>query len=215
MNVSIGVPGYCVDTDGARRATIEQEILLGVLDAVERDRNVTQRRVAGELGIALGLVNAYLKRCVRKGLIKVSEVPRRRYAYYLTPQGLAEKSRLTALYLSHSLTFFRDARNQLESILADATARGHVPLALIGEGDLAEIALLVARQHGIEVTGILQASDAPKAEVMAAKGVIVTDLRDARATYDWVIEHVDAARIYAPTLLRLEAHRTSREAAAQ
>jgi len=204
-----------VDIDGARRATIEQEILLGVLDAVERDRNVTQRRVAGELGIALGLANAYLKRCVRKGLIKVSEVPRRRYAYYLTPQGLAEKSRLTALYLSHSLTFFRNARNQLETIFAEASARGHVPLTLVGEGDLAEIALLVARQHGVEIGGVLQASAAHEADVNAAKGVVITDLADARATYDWVVEHLDGARIYVPTLLRLDAHRASREAVAQ
>ena len=64
-------------------------IVLSVLDVVERDPSVTQRSVARELGIALGLANAYLKRCVRKGLIKVSQVPRRRYAYYLTPQGFA------------------------------------------------------------------------------------------------------------------------------
>lgn len=60
---------------------VDVEIALGVLDAVDRNPSVTQRSVALELGIALGLANAYLKRCVRKGLIKVSEVPARRYVY--------------------------------------------------------------------------------------------------------------------------------------
>ena len=75
-------------------------IILGMLSAVERDSNVTQRHLARELGIALGLANAYLKRCAKKGFIKIRQVPLNRYAYYLTPRGFAEKSRLTAEYLS-------------------------------------------------------------------------------------------------------------------
>ena len=73
---------------------------------IERDNAITQRALAGELGIALGLANAYLRRCVRKGLVKMHQVPINRYAYYLTPQGLSEKSRLTAEYLAVSLDFF-------------------------------------------------------------------------------------------------------------
>ena len=67
--------------------------MLGLLEFVERNGAQSQRHIAAELGIALGLVNAYLKRCVKKGLIKVSSAPARQYAYYLTPQGFAEKSR--------------------------------------------------------------------------------------------------------------------------
>src|SRR5262245_61676822 len=78
------------------------EILLGVLTAVEHDGNVSQRHISTELGVALGLANAYLRRCVRKGLIKIQQVPRRRYVYYLTPHGFAEKARLTGQYLSAS-----------------------------------------------------------------------------------------------------------------
>ena len=84
-------------------------ITLGLLEAVESGRAHTQRGLAADLGIALGLVNIYLKRCVKKGLVKVSQAPARRFAYYLTPNGFAEKSRLTGEYLSWSLTFFRMA----------------------------------------------------------------------------------------------------------
>src|SRR6266478_497618 len=89
-----------------------QRIMLGVLQSVERDGGQSQRRLAAELGIALGLVNAYLKRCIKKGLVKVSEAPARRYAYYLTPQGFAEKSRLAVDYFSHSFSLFRRARGE-------------------------------------------------------------------------------------------------------
>ena len=95
-----------------------QRIMLGLLESVERDGGQSQRRLAAELGIALGLVNAYLKRCIKKGLVKVSEAPARRYAYYLTPHGFAEKSRLTVEYLGFSFSFFRRARAECAEIFA-------------------------------------------------------------------------------------------------
>ena len=125
-----------VDTRLISRNKSDDEIVLSVLDVVERDASVTQRSVARELGIALGLANTYLKRCVRKGLIKVGQVPRRRYAYYLTPQGFAEKSRLTASYLAHSFSFFRRARQQCATVYITAASRGHRRIALLGASDL-------------------------------------------------------------------------------
>src|ERR1017187_2487115 len=101
-----------------------EHIVLGLLESVERDGAQSQRKLASELGIALGLCNAYLKRCVTKGLVKMSAVPTRRYAYYLTPKGFAEKSRLTVDYLSFSFEFFRRARADCSAVLIASNARG-------------------------------------------------------------------------------------------
>src|SRR5215470_11910471 len=117
-------------------------IMLGLLESVERDGGQSQRRLASELGIALGLVNAYLKRCIKKGLVKVSEAPARRYAYYLTPQGFAEKSRLTVDYMSYSFSLFRRARSDYAQVLGVARARGWTRILLAGVSDLAEIAAI-------------------------------------------------------------------------
>ena len=43
-------------------------ITLGVLTAIEEDDRATQRAISEDLGIALGLTNAYLRRCVKKAL---------------------------------------------------------------------------------------------------------------------------------------------------
>src|SRR5262245_49009810 len=115
-------------------------IMLGLLDAVEQDGAQSQRLLASELGIALGLVNAYLKRCIKKGLVKVRSAPTRRYAYYLTPRGFSEKSRLTVEYLSSSFEFFRHARSDCTLIFEQAKANGLNRVALVGRSDLAEIA---------------------------------------------------------------------------
>jgi DNA-binding MarR family transcriptional regulator len=198
-------------TGAVRRETSDDAIMLGLLDAVERDPAVTQRSVARELGIALGLANAYLKRCVRKGLIKVGTTPPRRYAYYLTPQGFAEKSRLTARYLANSFSFFRRARTQCAELFAVAAARGQRRLALIGDGDLAEIARLVAREHGVEIVGILSLPagnvrlDFNGGQIGAADAVMITALSEARTAYDAALAALGAERVHVPALLRLRA----------
>jgi DNA-binding MarR family transcriptional regulator len=198
-------------TGAIRREASDDAIMLELLDAVERDPAVTQRSVARELGIALGLANAYLKRCVRKGLIKVGTTPPRRYAYYLTPQGFAEKSRLTARYLAKSFSFFRRARAQCADLFALAAARGQKRLALLGDGDLAEIARLVAREHPVEIVGVLplpvrQARlDRDAAPAGGIDAVLITALSDSRAAYQVALAAFGAERVHVPALLRVHA----------
>jgi DNA-binding MarR family transcriptional regulator len=198
-------------TGAVRREASDDAIMLDLLDAVERDPAVTQRSVARELGIALGLANAYLKRCVRKGLIKVGTTPPRRYAYYLTPQGFAEKSRLTARYLANSFSFFRRARAQCAELFAVAAARGQKRLALLGDGDLAEIARLVAREHPVEIVGMLPLPTGQvRLDCRAAPGggidaVLITALSDSRAAYQAALAAFGAERVHVPALLRVHA----------
>jgi len=196
------------------------QIMLGVLDAVERDPSVTQRLLSRELGIALGLTNTYLRRCVRKGLIKVGQVPARRFAYYLTPQGFAEKSRLTASYLSHSFSFFHRARAECDELYRVAAAHGQHRLALVGGGDLADIASLVAREHTVEIAGIVawhgetNALAAAIASLGPVDGMIVTSLLGSQAAYDAACEVFDEKRVHIPRLLRVRMPSARRETAA-
>lgn len=132
--------------------------MLGVLEAAQAGEAMSQRRVAADLGVALGLVNAYVKRCVRKGLLKVSQVPARRYAYYLTPEGFAEKSRLTAEYLSCSFGFFRKARADCSAVMSRIKALGGRRIALAGVSDIADIAALCAIEAELEIACVIDAT---------------------------------------------------------
>jgi DNA-binding MarR family transcriptional regulator len=193
--------------DGAR-------ITLGLLDAVEANSAVTQRSVAGELGIALGLANAYLKRCVRKGLIKAQHVPANRYAYYLTPKGFAEKSRLTAEYLAIGFNFFRGARAQCTALILDCQQRGWRRIALAGASDLTEIAVLCAQDHEVEIVGIVddQVNRATFAglpvapqlrQLGAVSAVMICDMRNPQAMFDALVEYVPRDRLLTPPMLRI------------
>src|SRR5258708_20062967 len=84
---------------------------LEIRTAIGEDRPLTQRDLSQRLGVALGLTNLYLKRLARKGLIKITEFPRKpgtrqRLQYVLTGKGFAEKTRLSYAYLLHSLYLY-------------------------------------------------------------------------------------------------------------
>jgi DNA-binding MarR family transcriptional regulator len=199
----------------------DARIVLGLLESVERDGAQSQRKLASDLGIALGLVNAYLKRCVKKGLVKIGQAPPRRYAYYLTPHGFAEKSRLTVEYLSSSFSFFRSAREDCSSVLRAARARGWDRIALMGVSDLAEIATICALEHGITIVAVVDAKAEGDrfvgtpvvASIDAVAGgfdaLLVTDLGATRATLKAALSVLDAERVLVPTLLRLHLDRAT------
>lgn len=190
----------------ARRVTLDDEIVLGLLDAVERDPAVTQRSVAQELGIALGLANSYVRRCVRKGYIKVSQAPTRRYAYYVTPKGFVEKSRLTATYLAHSLSFFRRARIQCDELLAEIARNGNATVVLLGVGDLADITLLISGNHGISVLDTID-GDSDVGEIIRrvrpADHYVITSLERPHDLYEGALRAFGKGNVSAPALLRL------------
>lgn len=189
--------------------------MLGLLESVERDAGQTQRRLAAELGIALGLVNAYLKRCINKGLVKVSEAPARRYGYYLTPQGFAEKSRLTVDYLSYSFSLFRSARTDYASVMNAVRTRGFNRIVLAGVSDLAEIATICAISDGVQIVAVVDPNSIQTRfvglPVVATfdlisgefDAVVVTDLRTANEIYADAVGRLGADRVLAPSFLGL------------
>jgi hypothetical protein len=200
----------------------DPRVLLGLLSAVERDSAVTQRHLARELGIALGLANAYLRRCAKKGLIKIRQAPLNRYAYYLTPRGFAEKSRLTAEYLAVSFDFFRHARRDCAALFAACEARGWKRVALLGAGELAEIAVLSAAETLVEIVAVIDTSTTrhcagkPVVSDLAAAvvgeaaldAIVVTDTRMPQERFEAMLAEgarhgITPGQIVAPELLRI------------
>ncbi len=192
----------------------EKEITLGLLNTVEENSHITQRSVASELGIALGLANSYLKRCVKQGLIKVKQAPKNRYAYYLTPQGITERSRLTAEYLAQSLNFFRVARQQTSDLLKLCRDNNWRRIALIGKSELAEITILSAAEYQVALVGLIDAEArkttdsfmelpvvAEIADLGAIDVLIVTDMRAPQTTFEKSIKIMSADRVLMLPLL--------------
>ena len=136
---------------------IEEQRDLHLLEAVEKNARVTQRSLASQLGIALGLTNLYLKRLVSKGFIKCVNVRSNRITYLITPRGIAEKVRLTYEFMDYSLQLYAEVRQHLRTVLQDCAARGR-RVAIFGRGEAAELAYLSLKEAGLEPVAVFDAN---------------------------------------------------------
>jgi DNA-binding MarR family transcriptional regulator len=192
---------------------------LDFLTAIERGEEVTQQKLKHDIGVSVGLINALIKRAIKKGLVKAQQTPYKRYAYYLTPQGFTEKGRLVAQYLETSLHFFRQARDEYSDIFRRVRELGLARVVLVGSGELAEIAVLaavgedfvllaiidpganVAKRYGVPIAGSLDA-------VGQIDGAIITDSCSPQETYESLRNRLSESQVFAPKILHITPDRT-------
>ena len=158
---------------------------LMILEELSKGGAPTQRDLSVNLGIALGLVNTYLKVLVKKGHIKISGIPPKRFKYYLTPKGFIEKSRLTYSLLQRYTRLFREAREDYSRVFAGLSAAGVREVYFAGLDDLAEIAFLSLRESGIELAGAVD--DALAGGRFLGVGVTAFDALEPGDTRQFVI----------------------------
>ena len=126
---------------------VERE--LRILEALEGNPDATQAGLAAQLGVAVGSVNWYLKRLIRKGFVKAKQMERRRLKYFVTPEGLALKARLTKEYMEVSLRVYRELRQAARETVGEVLDRGYERVALDGGGEAMEIFRLTCLEHGV------------------------------------------------------------------
>ena len=105
----------------------DPEIPYHLLKILESDPNLTQRQMAGKMGLSLGKFNYCLKELVKKGFVKVerftSSDNKATYMYILTPHGLEEKSRVTVSFLKRKMKEYKEIKQQLEDLKQEVSAR--------------------------------------------------------------------------------------------
>lgn len=136
---------------------------LQILDELSNNDSLTQRDLSSRLGIALGLVNSYIKNLIAKGYITVKSIPPKRYVYYLTPKGFAEKTRLTYDLLHDYTRIYREARKNLEKLFRELDNEGIKKVIFAGADEIAEIAYITLQEaEHLELIGIVDSNTAGK-----------------------------------------------------
>ncbi|MBN1977604.1 MAG: hypothetical protein JW918_09405, partial [Anaerolineae bacterium] len=104
----------------------------------------------------------YLKRLIRKGYVKATKMERRRLKYFVTPQGLVLKARLTSEYMQYSLRVYRELRQAAKDTLARVRDRGYTTVWADGKGEAMEIFRLTCLEEGVQVNS--RSSPFPKVQ---------------------------------------------------
>ena len=157
---------------------------LKILEKVESDKTSSQRDMAGELNISLGLVNSFIKRLVKKGYLKLTTIPKNRIKYILTPRGAAEKTRLTYLYIQHSYNFYKEARQKMRTLYDELEKQGITRIVFYGAGDLAEIAYISLQETDIQLVAVV---DDSKKGTRFMKLIVADPVRLENFDYDIIL----------------------------
>jgi DNA-binding MarR family transcriptional regulator len=128
---------------------------LQILDELSNNDALTQRDLSKRMGIALGLVNSYLKNLIAKGYITVKNIPSKRYAYYLTPNGFAEKSRLAYDLLHDYTRIYREAKNNYRRLFFELERAGEKRIVFAGADEVAEFAYITLQDTKLELAGVV------------------------------------------------------------
>jgi transcriptional regulator with XRE-family HTH domain len=140
------------DTDEKAVDTYRSLLLMS---EITKEEPLSQRELARRLGIALGLVNSYLRNLTAKGYVRIRTFPRNRYGYLLTPQGIAEKSRLAYQHLNYFTNLYKITRHDFLDIFCFLRAAGESKVIFCGVDEVAEIAYLSLRETGLVLEAVV------------------------------------------------------------
>ena len=171
---------------------VERDVLISLLAKAENREILSQKKFARNIGIAVGLVNVYIKKCIKKGWIKITNVPNKRYVYYLTPKGFDEKSRLVCQYLKDSFNFLGNSKKDFLKLFENCKKKFET-IALAGNGDLIEVALIVAQACDSKID-IIYSDQIKRKEIL---NVPITNSISKLSNIDVIIfaEYNDAQRL--------------------
>ena len=129
---------------------------LNLLQELEKNPIVSQRDLSHKFGIALGVTNACLKRMAKRGWIRIMNLDHRRIGYYLTPKGLAEKTKLTLRLVSWTVQHYSSLKDIIGERLLEMQNKGVKRIVFYGVSDEMEIAYVTLQGSSLELVGIVE-----------------------------------------------------------
>ena len=132
------------------RAIKKQEYDL--LNEIANDSLVTQANLSHQLWMAVGSVNWYIKRLVKRGWIKVSHLSGTRLKYDLTPDGMSVFTQRALLYARDSLKVYGSLRKKAKALAQELKQKGVQQVYLEGQDEMSDILRLTCIEAGIHIS---------------------------------------------------------------
>jgi len=103
---------------------LSDEYRYKILKRLEANPEISQRELAGDLGISLGRVNYCIQALIEKGLVKANNFRnsknKKGYAYLLTPRGIEDKARMTVEFLKIKIAEHEALTKEIKSLREEA-----------------------------------------------------------------------------------------------
>lgn len=103
-----------------QRSKVQEDVRFRVLRFLHDNPELSQRELAEAVGISNGSAHYLLSAFLHKGLIKLGNFTaaqdKRRYAYILTPKGIAEKAAITKRFLERKIQEYDALKAEIETL---------------------------------------------------------------------------------------------------
>ena len=91
-----------------------------VMDLIHKHPDISQRELAKQAGISLGSMHYCLKALAQKGWLKAGNFKKNPdksvYLYLLTPEGIAQKSKLAVDFLKRKRQEYKKLKHEIDSL---------------------------------------------------------------------------------------------------
>ena len=108
-----------------RQSQLKEDTRFRVLRLLEENPEISQRELADAVGISTGSAHYLLSALVERGLVKLGNFSaskdKRRYAYILTPKGMAEKAAITGRFLARKLEEYEALRREIAELESEVS----------------------------------------------------------------------------------------------
>jgi ribosomal protein S25 len=139
---------------------------LNLLQELEKNPVISQRELSHKFGIALGVTNACLKRMARRGWIRIMNLDHRRIGYYLTPQGISEKTKLSLHLISWTVRHYSMLKDIIGERLLEIQNKGIERIVFYGVSDEMEVAYITLQGVKIKLVGIVEDDEKFKPQII-------------------------------------------------
>ncbi|MFH1387605.1 MAG: winged helix-turn-helix transcriptional regulator [bacterium] len=123
---------------------------LKIIDAISLDKNLTQRELSARTKLSLGAVNIILKRLVKRGAVKTTNLNAKKVEYLVTPQGFSEKAKKSYNYILKTIDLVKMVREEIAKIVLEEYNNGQKKFVVLGDDDLADIIELALKGFDYE-----------------------------------------------------------------
>ena len=128
---------------------------LNTLLELKQNPSVSQRSLSRKLNISLGLTNAIIKNLIYRGWIKAKKDTGRKLLYLITPQGMANVSRLMYTRFQETLHYYHYTKDLLTAYLMKLYQQGEKTVNIYGTGQLAEITYYAGVSTPLKLNAII------------------------------------------------------------
>jgi EPS-associated MarR family transcriptional regulator len=111
----------------SKRTKLREDTHFRVLRLLQENPEMSQRELAEAVGVSVGGIHYVLNALIDKGMVKLGNFTaaedKRRYAYVLTPKGIARKAALTRAFLARKMEEYAALREEIEALRVEIAAK--------------------------------------------------------------------------------------------